>query len=147
MLKRPERRNPTLPGTAEMGAYFEAAGTGAAYMPVDLSSGQLRACGRLSMFERATLRIEVPAPTLCPTQFGLLVEAQTRLGVLSVRGVLGRMSGQEVAAHLQLILFTGAGRPSPHANKGFQVLAELDARDMIRAELSTPMSSNARDGY
>ena len=148
MLKRPERRNPTLPGTARDGRLLRGSGNRRglhARRPVAGTTSSVRAAVDAGASDLASGGCRRRACR--PTHFGLLVEAQTRLGVSSVRGVLGRMSGRRSRRASSVGSVCGCGRPSTRANNGFQVLAELDARDMIRAELSTPMSSNARDGY
>jgi hypothetical protein len=98
----------------------------------------------LTWVERATARISVAAPTNPPEALDLLGEARLRLALFDARGLLDRMSGQEIADNLTRVFWPN---PSRLASKGWALLAALDTADMVEVTISTVDPTNSLAYY
>lgn len=79
---------------------------------------------RLSLVERATVRVAALTPEAVPPGRSVLLEAAYRLALFRLRGDLPYMSGTRLAEYLETVFW--GSHPSPYAVRGWELLAAMD---------------------
>jgi hypothetical protein len=134
---RPET-NPTPAALVrELTPYVEARRRGA--FATDFDAAEVALTRELSRVERATLRV-VLKPLTGAASLDLREEARLRLAIFDARGLLNRMSGEEIADNLTRIYSTSL-RTRPF--KGYWLLWQLDAHDLAEVTIGTVDPTNS----
>lgn len=133
MLRTLTERNPTSADLLrDLAPYVEARHS--RQFDTGISRAEIALTRGLTWVERATARIVVATPTEPPATLDLLGEARLRLAIFDARGLLDRMSGQEIADNLTRVFWP---HPSSLALRGWALLGALDAADMAQVTIST----------
>lgn len=104
------------------------------FTPTVLPSLDATVTRRLSLVERATVRVTALTPDAVPAGRSILLESSFRLALLRLRGELPYMSGTRLAEMLELVFF--GSHKSPYASRGWEILGALDAGALAEVWIS-----------
>lgn len=94
------------------------------FTPTLLPALSESAARRLSLVERATVRVTALSPEAVPRGRSVLLEAAYRVALFRLRGELPYMSGTRLAEYLETVFW--GSHPSPYAVRGWELLGAMD---------------------